>query len=197
MSTTSSNPQEVEVPTPTPALTPEQVVAQLRALQAQIGEITPLTAEQRRILRQQSRMSEQVVQASLNVLGAADVITQAVGQPVDEVQSMIEEANRWSAVEGELRATLNGVAGTNLIRRQRIALVAVRAFLIGKQLARGPEHASLIPHLEEVKRLRSITRRKKRVATTPVPPAPGSQCPGGFRAGRNGDPGSSQAVAVW
>ncbi len=167
MSTNSSNPQEV--PTPTPVLTPEQVVAQLRALQAQLGEITPLTAEQRKTLRQQSRMSEAVVQASLNVLGAADIITQAVGQPVEEVQSMIDEANRWNTVEGELRATLNGVAGTNLIRRQRIALVAVRAFLIGKQLARDPEHASLVPHLEEVKRLRSITRRKKRVATTPAP----------------------------
>ena len=172
MSTISSNPQAVEVPTPTPALTPEQVVAQLRALQAQLGEITPLTAEQRKTLRQQSRMSETVVQASLNVLGAADIITQAVGQPVEEVQSMVDEANRWSAVEGELRATLNGVSGTNLIRRQQIALVAVRAFLIGKQLARSPEHASLVPHLDEVKRLRSITRRKKRVATTPVPPAP-------------------------
>src|SRR6202140_1344006 len=170
MSTNSSNPQEV--PTPTPALTPEQVVAQLRALQAQLGEITPLTAEQRKTLRQQSRMSETVVQASLNVLGAADIITQAVGQPVEEVQSMVDEANRWRAVEGELRATLNGVSGTNLIRRQQIALVAVRAFLIGKQLARSPEHASLVPHLDEVKRLRSITRRKKRVATTPVPPAP-------------------------
>ena len=177
MSTNISNPQEVEVSTPTPAVTPEQVVAQLRALQAQIGEISPLTAEQRKTLRQQSRVSEAVVQASLNVLGAADIITQAVGQPVEEVQSMIDEANRWSAVEGELRATLNGVAGTNLIRRQRIALVAVRAFLIGKQLARGPEHASLVPHLEEVKRLRSITRRKKRVATTPPTPAPVPHAP--------------------
>jgi hypothetical protein len=175
MSTNSSNPQEV--PTPTPALTPEQVVTQLRALQAQLGEITPLTAEQRKTLRQQSRMSETVVQASLNVLGAADIITQAVGQPVEEVQSMVDEANRWSAVEGELRATLNGVSGTNLIRRQRIALVAVRSFLIGKQLARSPEHASLVPHLDEVKRLRSITRRKKRVATTPVPPAPVPNAP--------------------
>src|SRR5437763_13227957 len=60
---TSSNPQEVEVPTPTPALTPEQVVAHLRALQAQLGDVTPLTAEQRKTLRQQSRMSEAVVQA--------------------------------------------------------------------------------------------------------------------------------------
>jgi len=179
MSTNNSNPQAVEVPTPTPALTPEQVVVQLRALQAQLGEITPLTSAQRKTLGEQSRMSEQVVQASLHVLGAADIITQAVGMPAEEVQSMIHEANRWSAVEGELQATLNGVSGTNLIRRQRIALVAVRAFLIGKQLARSSEHASLVPHLEEVKRLRSITRRKKRGAATPapVPTAPAVSAP--------------------
>jgi hypothetical protein len=46
-------------------------------------------------------------------------------------------------------------------------------------LARSPEHASLVPHLDEVKRLRSITRRKKRVATTPapVPTAPAVSAP--------------------
>ena len=64
----------------------------------------PLTAEQRKILRQQSRMSELVVQASLNVFGAADIITHAVGQPVEEVQSMIEEANRWNKVCGTFRS---------------------------------------------------------------------------------------------
>ncbi len=160
-----------EVTTPAPVLTAEQFVAQLRALQAQIGEVTPLTAAQRKALRQQTRMSQPVVQASLNVLGAADILTQAVGQPAGGVQVMIDEANRWNAVEGELRAALNGVAGTNLIRRQRIALVAGRAFQIGKQLARDPEHAALVPHLEEVKRLKSFAHRKH-ASTTPATPVP-------------------------
>jgi hypothetical protein len=63
----------------------------------------------------------------------------------------------------------NGVAGANLIRRQRVALIAGQAFNIGEQLARDPANAVLVPHLQEVKRLKSIKRRKK---TAPAPGTP-------------------------
>jgi hypothetical protein len=39
---------------------------------------------------------------------------------------------------------LNGVAGANLVRRQRIALIAGQAFNIGTQLARDPANAVLV-----------------------------------------------------
>jgi len=42
------------------------------------------------------------------------------------VRQLFDEANRWTAVEDELRGMLNGVAGANLIRRQRVALVTRR-----------------------------------------------------------------------
>jgi hypothetical protein len=81
-------------------------------------------------------------------------------------------------VEDELRATLNGVAGANLVRRQRLALIAAQAYTIGKQLARDPENAALVPHLAEIRRLRAIARRRKqRTPQTPVPPAPGTPTP--------------------
>lgn len=146
----------------TQPMTPEQVVQQLRALQEQALEVAPLTAEQRRLLRGRTKLPEPVVQASINIIGAMDIISQAVGQPADVVHQMVDEANRWTAVEGELRAALNGVAGANLIRRQRIALIAAQAFQIGQQLARDPANAVLVPHVEEAKRLRRLTRRGKR-----------------------------------
>ena len=61
-----------------------------------------------------------------------------------------EDSNRWTAVEDELRTMLNGVAGANLIRRQRVELIAARAYCIGTQLARDPAHAVLVPHAEGV-----------------------------------------------
>ena len=45
-------PQAVaEAPQPAPTLTPEAIVQQLRAIRAQIGELTPLTPAQRKALR--------------------------------------------------------------------------------------------------------------------------------------------------
>ncbi len=183
----STNPKETnpgvaaaDAPQPDAMLTPEQVVDQLRVMRSRIAEVSPLTTEQRRMLRQQGKLPEGVLQASINVIGASDNITAAVGQPAGDVRQMVDESNRWTAAEDELRATLNGVAGANLVRRQKIALIAVQAYTIGKQLARDPENAGLVPHVAEVKRLKGFARRKKRGPQTPAPqtPAPGTPAPG-------------------
>src|SRR4051812_3130057 len=145
----------------TQPLPPEDVVAQLRALRQQIAEVTPLTKEQHAALRAHAGLPNGVVQASINALGASDSVQQILGQPADGVRQLAEEANRWTAVEDELRAMLKGVAGANLIRRQRVGLVSVQAYVISQQLARDPQNASLLPHVQEIKRLRALGRRKK------------------------------------
>ena len=105
------------------------------------------------------------------MIGAADLVSQAVGQSVDETRAMIDESGRWAQVEDELRMMLNGISSANLIRRQKISAIAERAFGVGSQLARDPEHAVLVPHVEEIKRLKRIARRK-RPAPAPQPQAP-------------------------
>jgi hypothetical protein len=164
-----------DLPQPAPTATPEAVVDQLRATRAQIGEVAPLTPAQRKALRQHIRTSNPIVQASINVIGALDNVAQAVGQPADDVRLLCDEANRWTAVEDELRTMLNGVSGANLIRRQRIALIAGQAYTIGAQLARDPANAVLVPHVLEIKRLKSFTRRKK---AAPAPKSSQSPAPG-------------------
>jgi hypothetical protein len=159
-----------ETRTPAPTLTPEALVDQLRATRAQIGEVAPLTPAERQSLRNRTRTSNPVLQASINVIGALDIVEQAVGQPADEVRQLYDDANRWTAVEDELRGMLNGVSGANLIRRQRLAFIASQAYNIGTRLARDPAYAVLVPHLQEIKRLKSFKRRKK-AAPALEPPA--------------------------
>jgi hypothetical protein len=169
----NSNPAAAgDPPQPAPTLTPEAVVDQLRTMRGEIGEVTPLTLEQRRTLRRAGNTSNPILQSSINVIGALDLVAQAVGQPADEVRQLYDEANRWTAVEDELRTMLNGVSGANLVRRQRIALVAGRAYNIGAQLARDPAHAVLVPHVQEIRRLKSSRRRKKAVPAPGTPPSP-------------------------
>jgi hypothetical protein len=172
--TTSQEPNvpAADTPQPAPTLSPEAVVDQLRAIRAQIGEVAPLTAEQRKALRGRTKTSNLVLQASINVIGALGNVEQAVGQPADGVRQLYDEANRWTAVVDELRTLLNGVLGANLVRRQRVALVAAQAYSIGSQLARDPAHAVLVPHVEEIKRLRSFSRRKKTAQAPGSPPSP-------------------------
>jgi hypothetical protein len=156
---------------PAPTLDPETVVGQLRAMRGQIGEIAPLSARERDVLRRRGTTTNPILQASINVIGASDQVSQAVATPAAEVRQLYDESNRWTAVEDELRSMLNGVVGANLIRRHRIALIAAQAYNIGTQLARDPANAMILPHVLEIKRLRRLARRKKQPADAPQSPA--------------------------
>lgn len=156
----------------TPKLEPEAVVAQLRAIRDQLPEITPLTPPQRKALRKRAQIPPEILQASISVIGASDDVSSAIKQPAANVQALQDETNRWNAVEDELKALWNGVSGANLNRRQRLALIAAQAYGIGTQLAKDPANVLLVPHVQEVKRLKKAANRKKPQPTTPQTPAP-------------------------
>jgi hypothetical protein len=155
----------------TALLPPEGVIAQLRTLRSQIEEIAPLSREQRTLIRQRVRIHPKaIVDASINVIGVLENVSQALGQPLDEVRQLQDDLLRWDAVVDEARSFLKGIEGATLIRRERLALIAAQAYAIGTQLAKDPSKAVLLPHIEEVKRLKSISRRRK--ATQEPAPAP-------------------------
>jgi hypothetical protein len=158
------------------SLTPEAVIAQLRTMESQIDEVAPLSKEQRTLVKQRLRMqTKTVIEASINVIGVLDNVSQAIGQPLDEVRQLQDDSIRWEAVADQARAFLKGIEGANLNRRQRLALIATQAYAIGSQLAKDPAKAVLLPHVEEVKRLKGVSRRKKatQAPQTPAPPVPG------------------------
>jgi hypothetical protein len=170
---------------PADVLSPEAIVEQLRAISARMGEVTPLTAAQRKALRGRLRTPNPILQASINVIGALDNVSQAVGQPAEGVRALDDEANRWTAVEDELRKMLNGVTGANLIRRLRVDLIAAQAYTIGSQLARDPANAILVPHVQEIKRLKRFSRRKK---PAKAPGTPAAEQPEPEGSGTSGSP---------
>ena len=162
----------VDTPQPTAKLTPETILEQLRTMRSQIDEVTPLDKSQRQQLKQRTRRQPaNVVELSIGVISKSGTVAQAVGQPVDDVLQLQTDVARWALVAAELRAFFQGVEGSNLVRRERLAFIASQAYSFGSQLVRDPANAELVPQVEEIKRLRSVARRKK-TAATPQPPSP-------------------------
>jgi len=165
---------------PPPAvLTPEQAVEQVRALLAQLPNVEPLTDQERLLARRKSRLgvSSEAVQATINVIGVSENVSAALGQPIDVVRDLQQDAILWKAAEEEVRNLLAGIAGANAIRRQKLAQLGAKAYIIGSQLAREPENEVLVPHVEEIKRLKRIARRKKSAPETPDQPSPSPSTP--------------------
>jgi len=154
--------------------TPEEVIEQLREIQSEFDEITPLSFAERRELRNKIKMSDTTLQASVSVIGASDNVALAIGRSVEDVLEIFSDRRRWSAVEGELRTLLNGVSSANLVRRYQLELIAGHAYTIAARLARDPANAMLVPFVEEMQRLRKLERRRKpaRRSEPEAPPEP-------------------------
>ncbi|HEX7192552.1 MAG TPA: hypothetical protein VF381_13375 [Thermoanaerobaculia bacterium] len=162
-----------QTPTETP-FTPQEVVDQLQAIRARIADVTPLTSDQREAVRGLSRIvTNEILQASIGAIGSADLVSQSVGQQPDDVRALYDESNRWNQAEAELRTMLNGIAGANLIRRQRLALIIKQTYGVSAALANDPAHVELVPQVAEIKRLKRLARGKKKSAPqTPQQPSP-------------------------
>jgi hypothetical protein len=125
------------IPEPT-WLTAEGVISQLRAIASRIEDLAPLKSEQRKLVRQRLRPHpKSVVEASINVVGVLDTVSQAIGQPLEEVCQLQNDSLRWEAAADEARAFLRGLEGANLIRRRRLAVIATQAYAIGAQLVKA------------------------------------------------------------
>ena len=154
-----------------PLLTPDQAIEQLRLLRAQMPNVEPLTDQERKLARLQARLglSPEVVQASINVIGATDVVAQGVEMPAGSAQQFLDETGRWTAVEAELKQFLGGVADANLIRRKRLGILAAKAYGIARQVAR--DNPDVRTHVKGIARLRALAHPRKKVAKAPQAPA--------------------------
>ena len=151
-------------------LTPEAMVEQLRAMRDQIPGFTQLPVRDASVLQTVARLDDGFVQAAINSTGASESVRSALGVTTDDLQQQKSDAARWSAVEDELRAMLRGVTAANLVRRHSLGLTALQTYNISRQLVRRSEHAVLLPHVERMKQLNKLGR--KRAPAQPVPPPP-------------------------
>jgi len=158
-------------------LTPEAITEQLRSMRSQIDQVQPLSDKERRQLKQRLRsQTRPVVEASINVMGVLTNVSQAIGQPIEEVRQVQTETFAWDAAAEEARAFAKAIEGVNLIRRQRLALIGTQAYTIGTSLAKDPANGVLLAHVEEVKKLKSMSRHKK-APQAPQPPASPTPAP--------------------
>lgn len=173
----SPNTQNTADTPSTTKLEPEAVIEQLRTMQSQIDGLSALTTAQRKVSRRRARQqSVPIIAASMGVISSSDAVAGAVGQPVDDVLQLQQAEGRWGLVAEELRKFLKGIEGANLLRREQLALIASQAYSVGTQMVRNPANSDLVPHVEEIKRLKSATRRKK-ASPAPQPQTPSPSVP--------------------
>jgi ABC-type uncharacterized transport system permease subunit len=153
----------------TNSITPEEALAQLRALRAQIPNYTQVPAYPAAILRAVAVVDPQFVDATTGAIGASQQLQDLVGATPEQCVAEAGEASRWAQVEDELEATLKGVRNANLGRKHRIGVRALQTYQVTKQLVRMNEHADLQPHLAEMRKHNRFGKGRRNAAQQPAP----------------------------
>jgi hypothetical protein len=175
MATKSSKPTPAPVTLDgTVALTPEQIVEQLRILRQHIPDYAPLAIPESKALRPAAAVHDELVQNAADTIGASPRVADAVGMSADGLRDERTEVSRWKAVETELQAMHHGVASANLGRRYRIGLKTLQTYSIARQLVREPEHAHLRPHVDAMRKT-ILRKRRQPVERAAAPAAPPRQ----------------------
>jgi hypothetical protein len=164
--------QNQENPSPT-TVDPMTLIAELRAMREKIPEYTQLPLPERQSIRVVAATNPEFVRASINSVAESPNVQQAIGRTPEELRQEAAEVQGWSDLEAELRVLLDGVAASNLVRRNRIGETALAAYAITRRLARQKQHANLLPHVETMKRLNKFgAKRGKSSNATPIPAPP-------------------------
>lgn len=149
--------------------TPEEIHEQLRLLTDQLqADMEILRPDQRKVLRDSARVSDEIVWRTVHALGATGILVQAIGMSADQLRELIELSNRWTSTESDLRTLLTGVQGAKLARRHQVAKIVGRVFMIASQLAKDDAYGDLRTYVEDVKRIKSYDRRRRK-AEKPEP----------------------------
>lgn len=156
-------------------LTPEEFVEHLRTMRVQVPSYTQLTLDETLSIVNVARLDPRLIVAAINTASVSTHLESAIGKSAGQLRQESDENTRWTAVEDELRATLQGVIAANRLRRHGLGLNALQIYQISRQLVRQAEHAGLLPYIAEMKRL--IRQGRKPAAKTdsevPAPtPAP-------------------------
>lgn len=158
-----------------PALTAEEMISMLRDMRERIPNFTQLTVATVKSMVPAASLHPDFVLGSIHVTGASPIVQQVVGVPQDSLLQDASDDDSWSLAEEEMRGLLKGLAAANLVRRHRLGKAALLAYNVSRQLIQKPENVNLIPHVEELQRLRRLGRRKKTdqqpetPSTTPAP----------------------------
>jgi len=168
-------------PTPAPdptttMLAPDEAVQMLRAIRARIP--IPDASRLAHVKFSSGNADPQFVTASINAIGAVDAVQSAVGRSDEDVRQEVDAAARWTAFTDELRTMLAAAVQADGVRRKSVNLAALQTYNICKQLARDKTRAPQVTaHLQEMKRLNKLGRKKASPTTQPSEPTPAPQSP--------------------
>lgn len=157
---------------PNAPLTPEEAVQLLQAMRTRVPDFTLLSVADSQSLSRAAAVDLRFVHEAINAIAASANLRDALGRGAEELRQSLELTDRWSQVVVELDKLRDGVLGAIKVRRHRIGGIALQTYQVSRQLARYRENATLLPHIDAMRRASRFVRSRPALQEPPPEAAP-------------------------
>ena len=164
METNISNTENSTTSNTNDSITAAEAIALVRALRDRVPNWGPLTRSAALRLQAAAFLDPEFIATSISAVSTSGNVQSALGTTSDVMQQLTVDSAEWRHVEDEIRSLLLGVSGANLVRNHELGLTALQAYSISRQLVRKEANKDLIAHVEQMKRLRRMGKRKTATA---------------------------------
>ena len=155
---------------PSVSLTPEEAVQVLQAMRTRVPDFALLSIADSQALSPAAAVDIRFVHEAINAIAASPNLRDALGRNAEELRQSLELTDRWSQVVVELDKLRVGVLGSMKVRRHRVGGIALQVYQMSRQLARYRENATLLPHIDAMRRTARFTTRTRAATPTSTPP---------------------------
>ena len=145
---------------PISPITPEEAVQLLQALRARVPDFSLLSVADSQTLSPAAAVDVRFVHEAINAIAASPNLRDALGRNAEELRQSLELTDRWSQVVVELDKLRVGVLGAMKVRRHRVGATALQVYQVSRQLARYRENATLLPHIDAMRRTARFVRAR-------------------------------------
>jgi len=139
-------------------------------MRARVPDFALLSVAHSQPLSRAAAVDVRFVHEAINAIAASPNLSDALGHGAEELRQSLELTDRWSQVVVELDKLRVGVLGSMKVRRHRIGGIALQTYQMSRQLARYRENATLLPHIDAMRRTARFVRA--RPASAEPAPAP-------------------------
>ena len=149
-------------------------VEEIRALREKFPNfVIPTTKSERQRLSKAASVPSAFVELTAVAVKNSPLLVRGGAPAPDQTRDLMSYAEAYAPVADELEALATFIRHSVTVARNKAGSDALTTYALARRLAKRPEHAELVPHVDDMRRALGVKGRKAEPEQQPAPePAP-------------------------
>jgi len=154
-------------------------IEEIRAMRQKIPNLViPASKSAGRRLARTASLPKEFVDLTAVAVKNNTTLVRPAGQDLAQDRDLITYAEAYAPVADELEALVHFIRHSIAAAKAKVGRSALTTYNVARELAKSPEMADLLPHVEDMGKALGRRRRKSKSQPAPTPATPAPTQPG-------------------